>query len=366
MEEIKSLEEVSKDINEEIGKPKQFIPENGFYKMTLRGYAREVELAEGKIRANLSFKGTKQPISFGYFKSKKGYNSRYKNNKEYANHYGEYIAYIILKQLGKKACKVDIGELQARNPHSGKIFMSEGILSHYQLSPEENFQPISITIQNFKSAHPKKYRELTERGNTNSDRNYTNVEIVLDALEYTLKNNGQEEKIPETRKNFFDMCAFDLIFANRDRHDDNFGLKINQKTNEISFYHLFDNEQILGFQENREDVKKYLSNPKEFEKFQERELTSCIGIPKRIQKIAPTELLFYLLENYNEEITDSMEDIGRYKLSDLNELMDKCEGLSEEHKEFARKIFVGRQIELEATKKAFNIKKKEDKTNEER
>lgn len=355
MERIKSLKEVSEDINEEIGKQKKFTPANGFFKINLRGTTREIELKEEKVRANLNFKGTKQPISFGYFKSKKGYNSRYKNSKEFADHYGEYIAYIILKQLGKKACKVDIGELEAQHPHSGKTFIAEGTLSHYQLSHEENFKPISVIIQEFKIAHPKKYRELTPRGKTNSDQNYTNVELILEALEFTLKRNEQEEKIPQIRRKFFDMCAFDLRFANRDRHDENFGIKINQVTNEIDFYHLFDNEQILGFQENRPNVQKYLSNPKEYDKFKKRELTSCIGIPEKIQKIDPTELYAYLLENYNEEISTSMEDIGRYKLSNLNELMDKCEGLSEEHKEFARKIFTERQIELAATAKAYSI-----------
>lgn len=355
MERIKTLKEVSEDINEEIGKIKKFTPQNGFFKINLRGTTREIELKEEKIRANLNFKGTKQPISFGYFKSKKGYNSKYKNNKEFADHYGEYIAYIILKQLGKKACKVDIGELCVRNPYSGKIFMVEGTLSHYQLSHEEIFQPISVIIQDFKSTYPKKFRELTLRGKTNSDQNYTNVELILESLQFILKKNGQEEKIPMIRKKFFDMCAFDLRFANRDRHEENFGIKINQVTNEIDFYHLFDNEQILGFQENKPNIQKYLSNPKEYDKFKKRELTSCIGIPEKMQKIFPTELYNYLLENYNEEISSSLEDIGRYTLSNLNELMDKCERLSEEHKEFARKIFTERQIELAATAKVHSI-----------
>lgn len=355
LEKVKTLKEVSEDINEEIGKTKAFTPKNGFFKLTLRGTTKEFELKEGKIRTNLNFKGTKQPISFGYFKSKKGYNSKYKNTKEFADHYGEYIAYIILKQLGKKACKVDIGELEVRNPYNGKIFMVEGALSHYQLSNEEIFQPISVVIQNFKSAYPQKFRELTPRGKTNSEQNFTNVELILKSLEFMLRRNGQSEKIPDIRKRFFDMCAFDLRFANRDRHDENFGIKVNQVTGEIDFYHLFDNEQILGFQENKTDVEKYLSNPKEYDKFQKRELTSCIGIPGKEQKITPTELYSYLLEHYNSEILDSMSEISMYQLSNLNELMDKCIGLSEEHKELARKIFSERQIELGATSKVHNI-----------
>lgn len=360
LERVRTLQEVSEEIDEEIGKTKKFNPENGFYPLNLRNAYKDIELKEGKIRANLSFKGKRQPISFGYFKSKKGYNSKYKNNKEFANHYGEYIAYIILKQLGKKACKVDIGEMDIKNPYSKKIISVEGILSHFQLTQEEIFRPISTIIENYKTAHPKKYREFTERGKTNSESNYTNIEIILNAIEDILRNSGQQDRILEMRKKFFDMCIFDIRFANRDRHDENFGLKINQLTDEIDFYHLFDNEQILGMQEDKKDVIKYLSDDKEYQKFKARELTSCIGIPEKTQKIKPQDLLTYLLEHYYDETMNSLKDIGRYKLSDLEELMDKCNGLSEEHKQFAIKIFKERELEIVDTVRTFRQQRRKE------
>lgn len=357
-ERIKSLNEVSEEIGEKIGEFKQFNATNGFFKMSLRG-EKDIKLYESKIRANLSFKGTKQPISFGYFKSKTGYNNKYKNKKEYANHYGEYIAYIILKQLGKKACKVDIGELEIKNPYNSKPIQVEGILSHFQLTQEEIFQPISVIIEHYKSVHPKKYRDMTARGKTHSDKNYTNVELILNAIEEAFRKNEQEYKISDARKKFFDMCIFDIIFANRDRHDENFGLKINQMTNEMDFYHLFDNEQILGFQENRPDIKKYLDvlDTTQYEKFKDRELTSCIGIPENIQRINSQEFLMYLLEHYPEETIDSLKDISRYKLEDLEELMSVFPNLSKEHKEFASKIFADRQQEIVETVKRFRENK---------
>lgn len=356
-ERVKTLQEVSEEIDEEIGEFKKFNVDNGFYIANFRRTQKGIELKDGKITANLSFKGTKQPISFGYFKSKKGYNSKYKNNKEFANHYGEYIAYIILKQLGKKVCKVDIGEMDIKNQYSKKTVTAEGILSHYQLTQNEVLSQIGIIVEDYRLAHPKKYKEATERGKTNSDKNYTNIEIVLSALEDFFKRNGQKDKIPEIRKSFFDMCIFDIKFANRDRHDENFGLKINQDTNEASFYPLFDNEQILGMQENRADIIKYLSSEKEYEKFKNRELTSCIGIPGMTQKINPQELLNYLLENYYEETMESLNDIGRYTISDLEELLDRFPGLSNEHKEFAKKIFQERELEINNTVEAFNQRK---------
>ena len=148
------------------------------------------------------------------------------------------------------------------------------------------------------------------------------------------------------RKAFFDMCAFDLLFGNRDRHDDNFGLKIDQRTNELSFYHLFDDEQILGLQEPKGSAEYCLKSDSEYQSFKQTQLTSCIGIPGKTQQIESTELLRYLLEKYPKEIISSLEDIGRYTYEDLEDLLNRIENLSEPHKKFAKKIFKDRHEEV--------------------
>ena len=349
LDRIKSLKEVSEEIGEEIGKKKEFDTKNGYYVHNTRTH-REFELIDSKLVTELSFKDKKEPISYGYFKSKKGYNSRYKNSKEYANHYGEYIAYIILKQLGKKACKVDIGTRDIHHPFSNKTITIEGILSHHQLSREEIFRPFSVSLNRYRGAQ---YREATPRGKTNADANNTNIELIVSSLEYELESNGQESYIPEMRKEVFDMCIFDLKFANRDRHDDNFGSRIDQVNGKIQFYHLFDNEQILGFQEEKKDIQRYLNSEKDYEKFKNKELTSCIGIPGASNKVTYQKLLKYLLEHYYDETMNSLKDFGRYKLSNLEEVLDIFPNLSEEHKKLAEKIFTEREIEINQTVKEF-------------
>lgn len=354
MGKVKSLEEVSKELGEPIGKTKKFSVENGYYKVTRRE-KNNIELEDEKIRTYLR-KDNKDV----YFKSKRGYNTKYQNKKEYANHYGEYIAYIILKQLGKKACKVELGSMEMNHPYSRKKIEIDGIVSHLQLAQEEMFWPISSIIGMYKTDHHKQYYELAERGKTYSDTNHTNIEILLKSIENYYRKNGQEDKIPSARKDFFDMCIFDIRFANRDRHDDNFGLKFNQLTKEIEYYSLFDNEQILGFQEEKKDVQKYLESESAYQKFKDRELTSYIGIPGNTQKVESQKLLEYLLEHYYDEVISSINDIKQYKLEDLKELMDRCEGLSEEHKKLAETIFEGRRVEFEDTVKKFEMKKRND------
>ena len=299
-------------------------------------------------------------LILAHFKSKKGYNSNLKNNKNFANHYAEYIAYLILKQLGKKVCKEELGEIKIKNRYSNKVINIEGVLSQYEVKLEESFIPLRTIVESYKDAYPKKYKEMTTRGKTDSEDNYVNIEIVLKTLEEYYKKNGQSDKIAQMRKEFFDMCMFDMMFANRDRSDDNLGVKVNQVTNEINFYPLFDNEQILGMQEEKADIVRYLSSEKEYQKFKKENLTSCIGIPGNPKRTEPTALLIYLLEHYHEETIDSLNDIGRYTFSHLEEVLEVCPKLSTEHKIFAKKIFLERQEEITDALKAFQQRKEEN------
>ena len=354
---VKSLKEVQNEINEQLGVMKKLNPQNGYYFHT-HG-SREYSIHDTKVETTMCHKDDNELI-LAHFKSKKGYNSKLKNSKQFANHYAEYIAYLILKQLGKKVCKVDLGEIEIKNKYSNKIINIEGVLSQYEVTLEENFKELMVIVDSYKEEHPKKYKEMTTRGKTDSKDNYVNIEIILNTLEEYYKKNGQSDKIPQMRKEFFDMCMFDLMFANRDRSDDNCGVKVNQVTNEINFYPLFDNEQILGMQEEKADIVRYLSSEKEYQKFKKENLTSCIGIPGNPKKIEPTTLLKYLLEHYYEETIDSLNDIGRYTYQDLEEVLEVCPGLSEEHKAFAKKIYLERQQEINNTIKDFEQRKNEE------
>ena len=272
---VKTLEQVSEEIGEEIGAIKQLSPENGYYIVTFFG--KFYEKVASKIRMQFGFKGRNQSTSFGTFKTAKGYNSKYKNSHNYANHYGEYIASIILKQLGKKACKTDLAEASFVHPFTNKRSKIFGVLSHHQTNLNENVVLLNTVCEEYrkklKDGDEEAYRNCFPKPNSQSDINYANIEVILNStLDFLIKND-QEEKFPDFRRKIINTCIFDMKFANRDRHDKNLGFKINQDNNDISFYHLFDNEQILGMQEDEKDVKRYLENPNSYEKFKDEQLT---------------------------------------------------------------------------------------------
>ncbi len=358
MLKVKSLKEVSSEIGEELGIQKEFKRENGYFiKDSIKP---EIRLIDNKIHVDMFHRDKKNSeLSSWHFKSESGYNSKYKKNKQYANHYAEYIAYLILKQLGKKVCKAELGEIEIRNRYSNKPVEVQGVVTRYEIAKNESIKEIKRIVEEYKRENPEEYKEMTVKGKTKYEKNYTNIEIILKSLEYLYTKNGQKDKIPGMRKEFFDMCIFDLMFANRDRADDNFGVKVNQDTNEIEYYALYDNEQILGMQEEKKDIVRYMSNEKEYKRFKEKYLTSFIGVPEEVQRTTPEKLLRHMLENYYEETIDSLEDIGRYKFSDLEEVLEVCPELSKEHKLFAKKIFIERQKEISKVLKEYEQKKDE-------
>ena len=126
LKSVKTLKEVRKEIQEQLGVQKKLNPKNGYY--IYANGKREYGMHDTKVESTMCHKDD-HGLILAHFKSKKGYNSKLKNNKNFANHYAEYIAYLILKQLGKKVCKVDLGEIEIKNKYSNKIINIEGVLS---------------------------------------------------------------------------------------------------------------------------------------------------------------------------------------------------------------------------------------------
>lgn len=371
---VKSLEEVRNEINEQLGVFKKFDKKSGFFISSRTFvhssgkvfYNREYDLVAEKLHSDLKIK-TLHGVITAFFKSKAGYNTKLINKREFAGHYGEYLSFLILKQLGKKVCKSDLGELEIMFPFSKKNKTIEGVLSYpaFDEINGEMFREYSTIVDDYRHTYPKKYQNLIGDANPSLDSNITNVEVILKVLEEYCRSNGQEEKFPQIKKDFFDMMIFDLKFANRDRHEGNFGLKI-LKTGEIEFYPLFDNEQILGLQCEKKSAEAYVQEDTFVEKLKESDLGSYIGVPGDPQHANFSKTLKYLLEHYYEETKESLEDIGRYTYSHLEEVLEVCPGLSEPHKDLAKKIFKTREKEINEIVSEFEKSKNEEHRKEDK
>jgi len=350
---IKTLNQVAKTLGtKKLGEYIDFTPANGYYDMTFRG-PKNYTLKDGKIGKNVSIKDTDGTISYAYFKSRASFSSRFKLSRKHGNHFGEYLGSIILEQLEMPACRVDIGVFPFKHPYKqGAIIPLEGSLSHYQLEQNENFVPLSVIAQLYRSSNKKQFSSLLGKKKNNevpsfSSGHFTNIEIILASMDEFLKRGDQEYKIPEIRKQLFRMILFDLKFANRDRHDENFGLKLDQDTGAIDFYGLFDNEQILGFQLSEPLAEDVANNDKKFDDYKRKEFTSYIGYPGKPVKVSSEDLFRYLLNNYPKETIEAYQYVSRYTLDNLEEAIDTClPDVTEGHKKLACRLFEDREKEM--------------------
>lgn len=350
---IRTLAEVAKSLGvKKLGIPIDFITTNGYYDMTFRG-PKNYTLNDGKIGKNVSLREKDGSVSYAYFKSIATFSSRFKLTRRHGNNYGEYLASIILNQLDMPFCRVDIGTFPFKHPYKqDAIIPLEGSLSHYQLEQNENFVPLSVIAQIFRSSKKKQFSSLLGKSKQNpvsslSSGHFTNIDIILAAMDSFLTRGNQPNKIPFIRAYIFRMIMFDLKFVNRDRHDENFGLKVNQDTGEIDFYGLFDNEQILGFQLSEAMAKEVAENDKKFNEYKKKEFTSYIGLPDKPVKVSSEALFKYMLEHYPEETIDAYNYVSRYKFEDLQEAVEEClPNISEGHKALAYRLFQDREKEM--------------------
>lgn len=278
--------------------------------------------------------------------------------------YGEFIAHKILEQIGIPSCDVEILQRYMVNPRSqsGKGNYVPGVISYIDLEDGEVLKSASDVIFNYKETHRDEFESIVdplsvEKGSyrTSLDNGVqnNNIEVIIPALlSYVREIPGTtEEQVQEIKQQFIDMVMFDCRFANRDRHDDNYGLAIQEGNKGIRFYPLFDNEYILGFSEQTADISKY--SAARLQEHLKKDLYSVMGVTSKPTKFDASSMVAYLFSKYPEETQKAYEKVMSFTERDLLDLMAECEGLPREHQAYAARIFRQRGKELEAIQQEY-------------
>lgn len=279
--------------------------------------------------------------------------------------YGEFIAHKILEKIGIESCDVDLLQRYMVNPRStlGKGNFVPGVISYLDLAPGEVLKNASEVIYGFKEKHREKYKAIVDPLNQESDSSYrismenevqnNNIEVIIPAFMEEVRSfpGTTEEQVQEVKQKIIDMAMFDCRFANRDRHDDNYGLAILEGNKGIRFYPLFDNEYILGFSELTSDIPKY--SAARLQEHLNRDLYSVMGVSSQPTKLLSSSLVSYLFTAYPEEAQKAYEKVMKFTEKDLLEIMEQCEGLPREHQAYAARIFRLRGRELEAIQQEY-------------
>lgn len=296
------------------------------------------------------------PIRFGYFKSKSGYTERGKNTEDFQDHYGEYVSSIILRQLGLNSCKVSLGTAFIRRPFAKERMQIEGCLSHSQTSDNEYLVFLVNLLDGFRKT--EEYEKNNYKHIFNTDPNLVDFEESLLAIKRYFECNDSEDRYADMRKEFFDMCLFDIKFANTDRNNGNLGVRIAQLDDGSELlepYPLFDNEEILGF-----GLASAKGSDEEAENNYRKLTTTRIVYSDQDNKRDSNDLFKYLLENYYEETMQSYARVSRYKLEDLDELFNRCGDISEGRRSLAKKIFEKKEKDMQLILARENYKRQQE------
>jgi hypothetical protein len=106
---------------------------------------------------------------------------------------------------------------------------------------------------------------------------------------------------------FFNMCLFDSIIANQDRHCENWGILqgISSKTIKNIFAPLYDNGPSLGCLLRDEELEEYLKLEEKFKKYTAKAKTLfSIGNNK---KVNISDLIYYLKEIDKDLLKESFD-----------------------------------------------------------
>lgn len=272
-----------------------------------------------------------------------------------ANHYGEFVGYVLAMYSDIPVCKAELAHLSKyyRNIHkfrnNGTPEEKDGCITYSKLGKNDILKHGKIVVDFFSSKKRDEFSKLSE--NDSFVNKTDNLEVVLASVEdktrtfYKDKNdcpeNYIERKVKQNREDTIQMIVYDCLYGNNDRHDENWGMKISNT--DISLYPLYDNERVLGLYENQNVIEKAL-NSNTVEEFSEKTLFSRMRVPGDKNKYSSyKDVLEYLMQNYSEETRASLDKILSSVTPDrVKGILEECEGLPRCYVDFGTQMYESR------------------------
>ena len=261
-------------------------------------------------------------------------------------HFGEMTGYMIAKKIGISCCDV---ELFSR-PYRNKPELSEvGAISYFYSGSDDDV----FTSSGVVTKHAKK--------NKIEDDYMPDINTIFAAVYDRFKEDERPiSEFLKFKKDFIMMTVFDLKFGNFDRGLNNWYLIKDKKTGRIDLYPMFDNEAVLGFTDDIPEDTSYASIA-DFNNIRKSRVT----IPRdRVERKYTDfrDMYRYLLEYYPIETIHATKMINKFKVGDLDEILNNLPELSDERKKFAKKNYMYRQMTMDKLYLDYLDKRKRSKT----
>ncbi|PSM51308.1 hypothetical protein CBLAS_1040 [Campylobacter blaseri] len=160
-------------------------------------------------------------------------------------------------------------------------------------------------------------------------------------LDETLKIIDEQKLIDKDRlKEFYwDMFIADTFIANFNRHNENWGILVNEQNDTCKIAPIYDCGSSLYPKLNNQDIQKYLSHKGSFNDLILNQTTSAVT--RFGKKTNPQNFLF---SNLNNDILMSLKKINlNINLEKINRIIDEIEIISSDRKEFYKKVIKERK-----------------------
>ena len=150
--------------------------------------------------------------------------------------------------------------------------------------------------------------------------------------------------IPKIKEKFWDMFVIDSLIGNTDRHNGNWGFLVDTKTNKIEFAPIYDCGSCLNPMIDDDEIKKLQDNDIK------NLAINCYSCLKENGK--KINYMTYIKECKNEECNKAILRVFKnIKIDEINKFIDKISCMSNERKEFYKKII---NIRYKIIKEVYN------------
>ena len=137
--------------------------------------------------------------------------------------------------------------------------------------------------------------------------------------------------IPKIKEKFWDMFVIDSLIGNTDRHNGNWGFLVDTKTNKIEFAPIYDCGSCLNPMIDDDEIKKLQDNDIK------NLAINCYSCLKENGK--KINYMTYIKECKNEECNKAILRVFKnIKIDEINKFIDEISCMSNERKEFYKKI----------------------------
>lgn len=211
------------------------------------------------------------------------------------------------------------------------------IIGVYKYNEKEK---IVCACEDFTNSNKVLYEFENLALSTNPDKKIeTELTDILNVLD---ENNIIN--IPKIREKFWDMFVIDILIGNTDRHNGNWGFLVDIKTNKIEFAPIYDCGSCLNPMIDDDEIKKLQDNDIK------NLAINCYSCLKENSK--KINYMTYIKECKNEECNKAILRVFKnIKIDEINKFIDEISCMSNERKEFYKKII---NIRYKIIKEVYN------------